>query len=49
VISGGVAARRARAQHPGQRLGGVVAVGQQRVQAFSELNDHGVLVSGPVP
>ena len=48
VIGGGVRAGAARAQHPGQRLRGVVAVSQQRVMAFSELNDHGVLVSGSV-
>ena len=35
VISGGVRPGAAWAQHPGQRLGGVVAVAQQRVQAKS--------------
>ena len=41
------------AQQDGQRLAGafgaVISEDGQRVMAFSELNDHGVLVSGPVP
>jgi hypothetical protein len=49
VISHCVAAGTALAELAGQRLAGVVAVGQQWVMPFSELNDHGVPVSGPVP
>ena len=38
VISSGIAARRALAQHPRQRLpAGVIAERQQRMQTFSEL------------
>jgi hypothetical protein len=53
MISGGVAARVARTQQPGQPFPArdlwPVQKRQQRVETFSELNDHGVPVSGPVP
>jgi hypothetical protein len=49
MVRSGVRACRALAQHPGQRLpAGVVAVRQQRVMTFSELNDHGVPRAGRV-
>jgi hypothetical protein len=37
VVGGGVAAGGAGAEHPGQRLGDVVALGDDGVMAFSEL------------
>jgi hypothetical protein len=53
VFGCGVRASVACPQQDRQRLAGaagaVISEDSQRVMAFSELNDHGVPVSGPVP